>query len=228
MERYAVAELVPTIVNPVGIGMVLRGVWTGATDTLMVDLAGQLTASYLAPIGLTLFYEAAPGYTRVFSIQSSGTKWLAEAYLSRMWVLPPAALCNSEYIVREMLVLMQVEAATTVAETAIAAAGVVASAPNLPSPNGGSSSPIVRAEIFPMGTYVPPSPVAVWAAPSPGATQLAATPPSEVLSVTIPATYPQCGSEMMITSPSTGEQVKFFVPAGSQPGNQILLVLHRA
>lgn len=224
MERYAVAELVPTIIHPVGIGMVLRGVWTGATDTLMVDLAGQLTASYLAPIGLTLFYEAAPGYTRVFSIQSSGAKWVAEAYPSRMWVLPPAMLCKSEYIVREMLVLMQVEAAATVAETATTAA----SAPSLPSPYGGSSSPIVRAEIYPMGTYVPPSPAAVWAAPSPGATQLAATPPPEVLSVTIPVTYPQCGSEMMITSPSTGEQVKFFVPAGSQPGSQILLVLHRA
>lgn len=50
MERYAIAEQIATIIHPNAVWSVFRGVWTGATDTLMVDLAGQLTASHLAPV----------------------------------------------------------------------------------------------------------------------------------------------------------------------------------
>jgi len=97
----------------------------------------------------------------------------------------------------------------------LASATVLGPASAPPSQKLGASTVIVFTEVLPMGSYAPPPPAAGTISP-------------EVLSVTIPATYPQCGNEMMITSPSTGEQVKFFVPAGSQPGSQVLLVLHRA
>jgi len=222
MERYAVAELVYKI-NATFLGPTLNAVWTGATDTLMVNLAIEITASYLTSIGLRLHYDAGPLNSRVFCIQSDTLKWAPEAFPPRMGdKFPPVPVCNSAYIVQEMQALIG-GASADGGPVALAhlstsddfAAAAVATATAPPSPYGGvASRAIVFTEVLPMGSYVPP---------------LAALGPSpEVLSVTIPATYPQCGSEMMITSPSTGEQVKFFVPEGSQPGSQVLLVLHRA
>ncbi len=222
MERYAVAELVYKI-NASLLGPTLNAVWTGATDTLMVTLAGEISASYLVPIGLRLHYDVGSLNSRVFCIQSDALKWLPEAFPPRLGdQLPPVPACNSAYIVQEMQALMGGTRADgapvalahlSTSDDFAASAKATATAP--PSPYVGTPSrAIVFTEVLPMGSYVPP-PAAI--GPSP-----------EVLSVTIPATYPQCGSEMMITSPSTGEQVKFFVPTGSQPGSQVLLVLHRA
>lgn len=107
MERYAVAELIPSI-NPTAVGNVLRGVWTRATDTLMVNLASQLTASYLAPFGLTLLYDVGSANTRVFTIQSNSVHWFATEYPQRVWTLPSVPPCNSTRIVREMQALLSV------------------------------------------------------------------------------------------------------------------------
>ncbi len=109
MERYAVAELIPFI-NPTAIGNVLRAVWTGATDTLMVNMVAEITASYLAHVGLTLHYSVGSSNTRVFTIQSGDVKWNTEKYPPRVWTLPSVPPCNSAHIVREMQALMQVEA----------------------------------------------------------------------------------------------------------------------
>lgn len=117
MERFAVAELIPTI-TPSSLAPALKAVWTGATDTLMVDLAGQLTAVYLTPFGLTLSYEAGPGRTRVFSIQIDGAKGKgsAEAYPARVWAFPPVPQSNVAHIVRKMSELMHVQTVCTEAE----------------------------------------------------------------------------------------------------------------
>lgn len=178
MERHAVAELIPFI-NPTAVSDVLRGVWTGATDTLMVNLANQLTASYLALFGLTLLYGVGSANTRVFTIQSNSVHWFATEYPQRVLTLPSVPPSNSARIVREMQFLMRVEATVVSTKKSVASRAVAS------------------------------------VGPPPSAAQPAVVPTSEMLSVTIPATYPQCGSEMMITSPSTGEKVQYSVPPGS-------------
>ena len=110
MERYAVAELIPFI-NPTAVGNVLRGVWTGATDTLMVNLASQLTA-YLAPFGLTLLYDVGSANTRVFTVQSNSVHWFATEYPQRVWTLPSVPPSNSTRMVRDMQALMPVASRT--------------------------------------------------------------------------------------------------------------------
>jgi len=170
MERYAVAELLPFI-NPTAIGNFLRAVWTGATDTMMVNLAGEITTFYLAPVGLTLHYSVGSSNTRVFTIQSGDVYWSTEKYPPRMWTLPSVPPCNSAHIVREMQELMHDEAVTKIPVTSRTIASATGTAP-------------------------------------PRSVRTAGGLAREVHSVTIPVTYPQCGSEMIIRSPSTGERVK--------------------
>lgn len=127
MVRYAIAELIPFI-NPISVGNVLRAVWTGATDTLMVNLASQLTATYLASIGLTLLYDVGSANTRVFTIQSNSSKWLATEYPTRVWTLPSVPPCNSARIAQEMQLLMRVEAAVVSTKTSVTSRTVASTA----------------------------------------------------------------------------------------------------
>ena len=125
------AELVPSI-NPTAVGNVLCGVWTGATDTLMVNLANQLTASYLAPFGLTLIYDVGSANTRVFTIQSNSVQWFATEYPQRVLTLPSVPLSNSARIVREMPFLMRVEATVVSTKKSVASRAVASATATAP------------------------------------------------------------------------------------------------
>lgn len=264
MERYAVAELILSI-NAGLLSTVLKAIWTAATDTLMIDLAGQFTASYLAPIGLTLYYDRGLANTRVFSIQSGGVKWLDTAYAPlRMYALPPLPSCNANYIASEMRALiggaandtatapdpviaascppgphdasrdehdlvyaeLVSEDSSTFSSAPVSPSAWVVPSPSYKSPSFKSpspASPTYTSPTYTSPTYASPT----YASPSP-VQPAAVAPPSEMLSVTIPLDYPRCGSEMTVRSPSTGQIIQFSIPAGSQPGSQVLLTLQRS
>ena len=173
-----------------------------ATEQLLHNLIGELSTTLLVNMGLELKQAKFLNGQRVIYIQTAGNrKWQPPPNNLRHFVVPAVPMHRYASLTAEMLPLALLP--LQVSDDPIYIGHPFASA--------SIATTVLVYNNSPPSSSLLPQP------PSPEQQQ------QEIVSVTVPANFPNCAHEVMLSSPTTGQMFRFTIPLGSQPGSQLLI-----